>query len=394
MEKERFIIVGNGAAGTSACAEIRKNNPTADIELISSEGVVGYNRPMLTKGILAKVDNPNFNIKPVDWYKENNILLTLNTTVTDIDPKNKTLTLSDGEHRSYDKLILATGAESNVPDREASEYQGVFSIRNLGDIGRISEYLPKVEKVVVIGGGLLGLEAAWEVKKADKEVTVVQRSNYLMNKQLDKKGSNILREIAEKSGVRINAGSGYERVLGTDGIVEGVELKDGSVLDADMVIFSSGIKANVDIAKKTGIDADRFIAVNEKMETNVEDIYACGDCAIYDGKSFGLWNQAVEMGKVAGANAAGENAVYKTIVPSTFFNGMGTMLFSVGDPGSDPNKVYKDYEVFDPEKNNYEKLYFVDDKFVGGILIGNVKKSSQLLKAFKEQESKENLIKK
>ncbi|GAB1476767.1 FAD-dependent oxidoreductase [Bacillota bacterium] len=391
---ERFIIVGNGAAGTSAAAEIRKRNPVASIELISTESINGYNRPMLTKGILAKMDNPNFNIKPDNWYGENNIRVTLGTSVTGINKEDKTLTLSDGESRTFDKLILATGAKSDIPAIKGTDLGGVFAIRTFDDINNISEYLTKASKVVVVGGGLLGLEAAWEFRKAGKDVTVVQNSNYLMNKQLDTKGSEILKSFAEKSGISVNGGKGCDEVVGENGIVTGVVLKDGSVLEADMVIFSAGIRANVEIAKQSGIEAGRFIPVNEKMETNIKDIYACGDCASYENKSFGIWNQAIDMGKVAGTNAAGEESIYETITPSTFFNGMGTSLFSVGDPGKDPEKKYKSYEIFDEAKNTYEKLFFVNDRFVGGILIGDVKKSSRLLKAFKNQETMEKLLEK
>ncbi len=391
MKKERFIIVGNGAAGTTACEAIRKRNPVADIELISEEDVIGYNRPMLTKGILSNMDELNFYIKPAEWYGENNIKVTLNTSVTDLNGSVRTLTLSNGETRNYDKLILATGARSNVPAMEGADLEGVFAIRARKDIEKVKNYLPGTEKVVVIGGGVLGLEAAWEVRKAGKEVTVIQNSHVLMDKQLDTRGSEILKTYAQKSGISINGGIGCSALIGEGGKVSGVGLKDGSVLSAQMVLFSTGIKPNVDIAHESGIEVDRFIRVNEKMETSMKDIYACGDCAVFDGKSFGLWNQAIDMGKVAGANAAGDDAVYETIIPATAFNGMGTSVFSVGDPGKNPEKKYKSLEIYDQAKSSYEKLYFINNRFVGGILIGDVSKSALLIDAYKNQEAMEKL---
>jgi len=172
-KEEKIIIIGNGAAGTAACVEIRKRNPVADIEIISSEEVLGYNRPMLTKGILSKMDSPHFYIKPESWYKENNIKVTLGTTVTEINTEEKTLTLSNGETRTYGKLILATGARSNVPAMDGVDLEGVFAIRSLKDVERLQAYLPKVKEVVVVGGGVLGLEAAWEIRKAGKDVTII-----------------------------------------------------------------------------------------------------------------------------------------------------------------------------------------------------------------------------
>lgn len=392
LKEEKFIIIGNGAAGTSACVEIRKRNPVADIEMISSEDVMGYNRPMLTKGILSKMDELNFYIKPESWYKENNIKVTLGTAVTDVNAKEKTLALANGETRTYDKLILATGARSNVPAMKGADMEGAFAIRSLKDIDRLKAYLPEVKEVMVIGGGVLGLEAAWEIRKAGKEVTVIQNSNYLMNKQLDAKGSEILRNYAEKAGISVNGGIGCSELVVENGKVVGVKLKDGTVLAAQMVIFSAGIKPNVDIAQKSGVEVDRFIRVNERMETSVKDIYACGDCAAFDGKSYGLWSQAINMGKVAGANAAGDEAIYETITPATAFNGMGTSLFSVGDPGGDAGKKYKSYEIYDEAKGTYEKLYFVNNRFAGGILIGDVSKSARLLKAYKNQDTMEKLV--
>ena len=204
---------------------------------------------MLTKGILSKVEGLTFNIKPENWYKENNIKVTLNTTVTGIDAEKKTLTLSNGESRNYDKLVLAIGAESNVPAMEGVDLEGVFSIRSLKDIDRIKAYLPKAEKVAVIGGGVLGLEAAWEIRKAGKEVTLIQNSKHLMNKQLDARGSEILRGIVEKAGITVNGGTGCARITGSGEKAANVELKDGTVIEAQMVLFSSGIKANTEIAK-------------------------------------------------------------------------------------------------------------------------------------------------
>ncbi|MDD2216760.1 MAG: FAD-dependent oxidoreductase, partial [Eubacteriales bacterium] len=203
---EKYLIIGNGAAGTIACEEIRKRNKIASIELISSEDVNGYNRPMLTKGILTEIDLLNFYIKPAGWYEENNIKLSLGITVTGIDPGEKIVNLSNGETRSYDKLILATGARPFIPTMEGVDLEGVFSIRSLDDINQIQDYLKKVEKIVVIGGGVLGLEAAWEMRKTGKDVTVVQRSSILMDRQLDAKGSLLLKEAVIKAGVNLSTG--------------------------------------------------------------------------------------------------------------------------------------------------------------------------------------------
>jgi NAD(P)H-nitrite reductase large subunit len=389
--QNKIIVIGNGAAGTSACSKIREIDPNVNVEIISAENVIGYNRPMLTKGILSKEQDPKFSIKPEEWYKENDISLSLGTRAEKIDIENKNIFLSNGHTRGYNKLILATGAESNIPNIDGRDLEGVFSIRTLVDVAKVRSYLLKVEKIVIVGGGLLGLEIAWEMCRVGKDVTIIQNSTKLMNKQLDSKGSDILRKVAGSKGISFNGGIGCARLVGHNGAVNKVVLKDGTHIEADMVILSAGIRANVGLAKEAGIAAERFIEVNNKMETNIKGIYACGDCAIYGKNSFGLWNQAVEMGKIAGSNAAGVEAFYETVVPSTFFNGMGTMLFSIGDPGKDPEKKYTSIELHDEDKDTYEKLYFYEDSFVGGILIGDMKRSTRLIKAYKNGESPEEL---
>ncbi len=382
---ERFIIIGNGAAGTTACEEIRLRNKKCTIEIISAENVIGYNRPMLTKGILSDVDPINFYIKPEEWYRENNIILTLNMRVTEIRKESKEIVLDNGETKSYDKLILATGAESFIPPIKGADQEGVFAIRDMAGVKKIQMFLKQVKKAVVIGGGVLGLEAAWELKKAGLDVTVIEKSANIMGKQLDARGSQLLKEATEKSRIRVINNLGIEEITGS-GKAVGVKLSDGSIAEGEMIILSTGVKQNIELAKDIGIETSRSIIVNDKMETSVSDIYACGDCAEYKGVNYAIWGQAVEMGKAAGINAVGDEYKYEAFTPSNAFNGMGTSLFAVGDNGKDPEKVYKTFEIYDGAKNTYEKLYFVNNRFCGGILLGDVSKSAKLLEGYKNQD--------
>jgi NAD(P)H-nitrite reductase large subunit len=251
---------------------------------------------MLTKGILSEVDPVNFYIKPAEWYQENNIKLTLGTTVNEIRKDSKELVLSNGETRSYDKLILATGAKAFIPPIKGAEQEGVFAIRTLEGVNMLQKFLKQVKKAVVIGGGILGLEAAWELKKAGKEVTVIELSPNIMNKQLDERGSELLRAATEKAGIRVITNTGIEEISG-DGKATGVKLVDGTLVSADLVICSTGVRQNIELAKAIGIETGRSIKVNEKMETGVEGIYACGDCAEFNGANYAIWGQAVEMEK-------------------------------------------------------------------------------------------------
>ncbi|MDR1135186.1 MAG: FAD-dependent oxidoreductase [Clostridiales Family XIII bacterium] len=390
---ERFIIIGNGAAGTAACEEIRKRNKNCSIEVFSRESIPAYNRPMLTKGILSELDTLNFFLKPEGWYNENNISLTLNTEVVAINTEKKVISLKNGGTREYDKLIIATGADSFRPPFQGGELEGVFAIRTLADVNAIQKYMENVNNAVVIGGGVLGLEAAWEIKKTGSNVTVVEGGGGLMRRQLDAKASELLKKAAIKAGVSVFTGEGIAEITGAEKVT-GVKLADGTLLNADIVILSTGVRQNVDLAKDAGIQTDRSIEVGDRMETSVADVYACGDCASHNGKNYAIWLQAAEMGKTAGINAVGDESEYEPVVPSNAFNGLGISLFAVGDNGSDSAKKYKTFEIHDEGKGIYEKLYFVNNRFTGGILIGDVSKSAELLNGYKNSETLESMVNK
>lgn len=386
-EDETILVVGSGIAALTACEEIRKRNKVCKIEMISSENVFCYNRPMLTKGILSEFDALNFFTRQLDWYQEQNIKLTLDTTVESIDMQAKTLQLSSGESRSYDKLILATGAECNIPPIDGADSRNVFSIRKLSDANAIRERIDQVTDIAVIGGGVLGLEAAWEFRRAGKNVTILEVSDGLMKNQLDEQASQLLRESAEKSGITVLTQVKIARI--TDA---GVILADGSQIPGQLVVISAGTRPNTALAANAGIDSDRWIKVNEKMETSAKDVYACGDVAAMGGVSVGIWSQALEMGKVAGANAVGDDRIYKPVTPSNSYSGMGIDLFAIGDNGKQEGLHYKAVQLADPAKGIYKKLYFVNNRFAGGILIGDVKQSAKLLTGYEKQQTFEEMM--
>lgn len=387
VANDKIIVVGSGIAGLSACDEIRKRNTACSIELISNEDVFCYNRPMLTKGILSEFDALNFFTKPLQWYQENDIKLTLSTNVEAIDTANKTLKLSNGESRSYDKLILATGAECNIPPIKGADCSNVFSIRKLSDANEIRKRIDNISDIAVIGGGVLGLEAAWELSRAGKNVTILEVSDGLMKNQLDDRASQLLKENAEKSGLKVLTDVKIDQITEA-----GIDLADGTKVAGQLVIISAGVKPNAAVAVSGGIDGDRWINVNEKMETSAKDVYACGDVASCNGRSVGIWSQGLEMGKVAGANAAGDNLTYKAVTPSNSYSGMGTELFAIGDNGKKEGVHYKAIELFDPARGIYKKLYFVNNRFVGGILMGDVTKTAKLLEGYEKKMTLEDMM--
>lgn len=384
---DRIVVIGGGIAGLSACEEIRKRNAVCSIEMISDEETFCYNRPMLTKGILSEFDTLNFFTKQLNWYEENNIKLTLSTTVESIDTAAKKLQLSDGTSRDYDKLILATGAECNVPPIKGADSSNVYTIRKLADANAIREHIGQVTDIALIGGGVLGLEAAWEFRRAGKNVTILEVADGLMKNQLDDTASQLLQKAAEKSGMKVLTQVKIEQITES-----GVELSDGTKVAGQLVIISAGTKPNAAVAVDAGIDGDRWINVNEKMETSAADVYACGDVAMCNGTSVGIWSQGLEMGKVAGANAAGDDVVYKPVTPSNAYSGMGIQLFAIGDNGKKADQNYKAIQLLDPNRGIYKALYFLNNRFTGGILVGDVTASAKLLQAYEKKLTLEDVI--
>lgn len=380
---EIFLILGNGAAGINAAKAIRERNNTCNIVMISNESVLSYNRPMLTKSMIAKFDANQLAIYNEEWYKENNITNILDKNIIDINAEEKIVTLEGDMKLKYDKCIYALGSESFIPPISGREKEGVIAIRRISDTNKINKLLPSVKNVVVIGGGVLGLEAAWELFKAKCNVTVLELGSSLMPRQLDDKSGEFLANIIKEKGINLKLNVKIDSIEGEDSVT-GVKLGDGEVIGADLVVVSCGVRANTSLASLCGINVNRAIVVNGKMETNKVDIYACGDCAEFENINYAIWPQAVEMGKVAGANATGDSSIYEAVNAGLTFNGMDTSLFAIGDNGKDPNKKYKTVEFADNQKQTYEKYYFVNNRLSGAILIGDTSKLVDITTAVSE----------
>lgn len=390
--KDFYVILGSGAAGFYAASAIRKRDKTGSIVMVSNEQYRPYNRPMLTKSLMADLTEEQIGIQNEKWYEKQNIHLVLGKQIEAINTEAKEIVLEGGMKLTYTKLIYALGSESFIPPIPGHDKEGVAAIRRLEDTRKIDKMLPEVKNVVVIGGGVLGLEAAWELKKAKCNVTVLELAPKLMARQLDDAAGDMLKLISENQGIQIHTGVQIEEIQG-DSHVTGVKLASGEVLPAELVIMSCGVRANIQLAKEAGIETDRGVLVNEKMETNVSGIYACGDCAQYNNINYAIWPQAVEQGKVAGASASGDEAVYETVPAALSFHGMKTALFAAGDNGKNPNLIYKTVEFKDMGKKQYRKYYFLNNRLCGVILIGDVSRMAELTQALEKHSSYTEMMK-
>ena len=369
--EEYYVILGNGTAGFNAAKAIRERDKTGAVTIISDEEYPAYNRPMLTKSIVAGLSADQIAIVDPSWYEENKVFQMLGKKVASVDVNEKEVILESGEKVHFTRLIYALGSECFIPPIEGSSLPEVVAIRRLADVEKLEKMMEHAAKAVVIGGGVLGLEAAWELKKAGIDVQVLEAAPILMGRQLDENASDILRMFAEKSGVKISTGVSVEAVEG-DGHVSGVRLSDGQVIPAEVVVVSAGVRANTALAKEIGLDADRAVKVNERMETSVPNVYACGDCAEFNGANYAVWPEASEQGRIAGANAAGDQIEYAATAPTLTFHGMNTALFAAGDNGKNPNLLYKTAEFKDMGKGRYSKYYFLNNRLAGVIMIGDL----------------------
>ena len=391
--EEYYVILGNGAAGFNAAKAVRERDRTGAVILISDEPYPAYNRPMLTKSIVAGLSAEQIAIEGPGWYEENKVYQMLGKKAVSVDMKEKEVILEDGAKVHFTKLIYALGSECFIPPMEGSSLPEVVAIRRLSDVEKAERLMKEAADAVVIGGGVLGLEAAWELKKAGLNVKVLEVAPVLMGRQLDAGSAELLKKIALKNGVEIRTGVTVEAIEGKEHVT-GVRLSGGEVCPADLVIVSAGVRANIGLAQSIGLDTDRAVLVNEHMETNLPGVYACGDCAQYRGANFAIWPEAVEQGKTAGANAAGEKAVYEPVAAALTFHGMNTALFAAGDNGKNPNLLYKTVEFQDMGKGQFRKCYFLNNRLCGVILIGDLSEMAKMTEALAKHASYEELMKK
>ncbi|MDO5422153.1 MAG: FAD-dependent oxidoreductase [Eubacteriales bacterium] len=379
-----YVVLGNGVAGLSAAEAIRERDETGSIVLISNEPYSSYNRPMLTKSMMAGLTPEQIAVHEADWYEKNRIIQILDKTVEKIDTEKKEVVLSGDLKMKYTKLVYALGSECFIPPIPGHDKPEVIAIRKLSDTEKVAALLPKVQHAVVIGGGVLGLEAAWELRKSKLDVTVLELAPMLMGRQLDQRAGDMLKTIAQDQGIRIETGVKIEEIEG-DGAVTGVRLGSGEVIPAELVIVSCGVRANSAVAAEAGLAVDRAVVVDAQMRTSQNDIFACGDCAQYEGLNYAIWPEASEQGRVAGANAVGEEIEYQPVSAALSFHGMGTALYAAGDNGKNPERAYKTVEFCDQGKKQYTKYYFYNGRLCGAILLGDLSKMAKVAEEIEKE---------
>lgn len=363
-----YLIIGNGIAGLSATEEIRKKDKDATILIVSEEKSSTYWRTRLSHLISQEFEKDDLFVKKQPWYDERKIDEKLESCIEKIDFDKNVAILCDGEEIEYGKLLLATGARPFVPPITNINSKGVFAIRTITDLMNFKDYVKDKKKVVVIGGGILGLEAAHSALLLGKDVTVIESFDYLLSRQLDRELSEKLEKELNDMGIKTFTGKFTEEILAENGIVKGVKLADGTETAADAIMVQAGIRSNIDLAKNSGLDTERGIIVDDSLKTKYDNVYAAGDCAQIGDFTIGLWTSSQEMGKIAGNNMAGDKQMYEKPKPFSTLTIGDIKIFSAGmnsGEGVEEVKAEKDGNIY--------KLFKLNDKYVGGILWGDIK---------------------
>lgn len=369
MTKESLVVVGAGMAATRFIEELTMAAPDRyAIRVIGEEPRLAYNRVLLSSALTGEVALDDIVLKPRQWWRANGVEMTTGRKATKLDAASRLLFLDDGERVAFSKLVLATGSRALRLPIPGADLPEVHTFRDMQDVEALARLGAMGKEVLVVGGGLLGLEAAYGLVKRGARVTLAHVMDRLMERQLDHAGAALLHRLVEEKGVRIMLNANASRVAGK-GRVERVDFTDGRSVRADAVVFAVGVRPNVELAQSAGLSVNRGVVVDDGLGTSDANIFAIGECAEHCGLCYGLVEPAYEHARILAARLAGAGAAYRGSVVSTNLKVSGVRVFSAGDfmaSDSDSEIVCKD-----PRAGVYRKLVVDGDRLKGAILVGD-----------------------
>ena len=384
VNKQRLVVVGNGMAGMRTVEELLKIAPdNFDITVFGSEPYGNYNRILLSPVLAGEKTINEIMLNDVQWYADNNITLHSGETVTEIDRKNCIVKTDKGTTAKYDRLLLATGSNPFMIPVPGANLAGVISFRDIYDVDRMLEAAKTKKHAVVIGGGLLGLEAANGLMKQGMSVTVVHLMDWLMERQMDEVSGAMLKKSLANQGMQFMLKTSTREIVGTDKVT-GVKFADGSTLAADIVVMAVGIRPNIELAKKIGLHCERGIVVSDTMQSYDPKIYSVGECVQHRGQTYGLVAPLFEMAKVCANHLAAYGiSMYRGSVTSTKLKVTGIDLFSAGDFSGD--ETSEDIVVRDASRGIYKKIVLKDNRIIGSVLYGDTIDGAWYFQLMREQ---------
>lgn len=378
----QIVIIGSSIAGVSAAEAAKKQDPGASVAIYSRDTHLPYYRLRIGEVLASRDQSEKLALHPAAWYTDRGIELNLGQTVTAVQPNQKTIRLADGSAVAYDKLILAQGSYSFVPPIPGHDLEGVKTLWTMDDALDIEASASQSRSCVIIGGGLLGLETAYQIAKQGIRTTVIETAPRLLARQLDEGASAIFsKQVVSQNVTPIVGGNVAAIKADASGKkCAAVALADGTDLPADIVIISTGVRPNLAILDGTDIETGRFIVCNDRMETSLPDVYAAGDVMEQDGKWFGQWAISKAQGTTAGINAAGGDSTYQIETPPYILNTMDTKVAAGGLLSSEAVTDYNETVSQDETARLYHKISRSGETVIGFALVGDTRDFIRLTK--------------
>ena len=384
MAPQRLVVIGNGMAPGRVLDHLFEAAPDAyDVTIFNAEPRVNYDRIMLSPVLSGEKQFEDIIIHDEEWYAEHNVTLHRGKRITQIDRVQKVVTAADGTTAPYDKLLIATGSNPFIIPVPGHDLPGVLGYRDLDDVDAMLEAAQRGGRAVVIGGGLLGLEAAVGLKMQGMDVTVVHLAPTLMERQLDEPAGHLLRGAIERRDIEVLTNANTKEILGTEH-VEGIKLEDGTIIPADLVCMAVGIRPSVQVAKDAGLDVERGIVVGDDLRTSDRDIFAVGECVQHREQCYGLVAPLYEMAKVIAAQLCEDcDAAFLGAEVSTKLKVTGVDLFSAGDFQASEGR--EEIVLRDAAKGVYKRLVLEGDRIVGAVFYGDTKDSAWFFQHIKDK---------
>jgi nitrite reductase (NADH) large subunit len=367
---ESLIVIGNGMAAARFVDELAQRAlGRYAVAVIGEEPRLAYNRVLLSALLADEVGFDDIELKPARWWRDRGVTLRYGERATQVDAAARSVTLAGGAQLGFSKLVFATGSQPIKPDIPGMDLPGVLTFRDVDDVNAIAATKAAGVRVVVIGGGLLGLEAAYGLAKAGARVTLLHLMDRLMERQLDQRAALMLQRAVEAKGIAVRLQAQTARIAGS-ARVEAVELRDGTTIAADAVVVAVGIRANTALARTAGLEVGRGIVVDDHLQTSAAGVHAIGECAEHRGCCYGLVEPAYEQAQLLARRLAGERASYPGSVLATNLKVSGVNVFSAGDflaTADDAEEIV----LSDPAVGIYKKLTLAQDRLVGAVLFGD-----------------------
>lgn len=390
----RIVVIGNGLAGTIFAKSLREIDSQVEIDIFAEEKYVYYPRPNLIEFLAGNLSYERLFAFPEEWYSSHSIGLHLNRPVQKIETESSEVVVKGRGREKYDVLLLANGARSFFPPFKGTDKKGVFALRTLDDALNILSFVEKRKSVVVIGGGLLGLEVARALRSRGLEVKIVEFFPRLLPRQLDFQGAEILKGTIERMGMEVQLGKTTEEIMGEDEVT-GVSFKGGGYLEAEVALVAAGVRPDLQLAKAAGLEVDRGVVVDDYLRTSKEGILAAGDGVQHRGRVYGIIPASFQQARIAASNVFGPKNVYEGTVYSNTLKVVGIDLTSIGNVNPEEKEV-EEIRFEDRDQGAYKKIVLEKGQVKGAIWMGTkkgVKEISQIISQKKNVEKwKDSLL--